>query len=176
MSRQCNCRNVCKISLWLVEHIINYSTPNFDRISNSIAIPLMEWRPGPAALLPFYERGEGQVANSSQTMEWVANQNAARWNNQILATVLPICYALAEILTLYESNKTCILSLHVLEHTGQFDPPMSLQFCLICGTSRHPDSWGNHWSGMLVAHAASARKAWKWGSKWRCMGTLHKID
>ena len=31
--RQCNCRGVCKISLWSVEHILNYSAPNFDRIS-----------------------------------------------------------------------------------------------------------------------------------------------
>ena len=41
MSRQCNCRDMCKILLRLVEHILNYSTPNFDRISNSIEIPLM---------------------------------------------------------------------------------------------------------------------------------------
>ena len=31
-SRQCsNCRDVCKISLCSVEHILNQSTPNFDR-------------------------------------------------------------------------------------------------------------------------------------------------
>ena len=33
-SRQSNCREVCKLSLWSVEHILNYSTPSFDRISN----------------------------------------------------------------------------------------------------------------------------------------------
>ena len=41
MSRHYNCRDVCKISLWLVENILNYSTPNFDRISNSIEIPFL---------------------------------------------------------------------------------------------------------------------------------------
>ena len=40
-SRQCNCRDVCKIPLWSVEHIINQSTPKFDRILNSIKIPFM---------------------------------------------------------------------------------------------------------------------------------------
>ena len=34
-------RQLCKISLWLVENILNYSTPNFDRISNSIEIPFV---------------------------------------------------------------------------------------------------------------------------------------
>ena len=44
-SRQCYCRDVCKISLWSVEQILNYSTPNFDRISNSIEIPLVGQAP-----------------------------------------------------------------------------------------------------------------------------------
>ena len=30
MSQQCNCRDVCKILLWSVEHILNQSTPNFE--------------------------------------------------------------------------------------------------------------------------------------------------
>ena len=45
-SRQCYCRDVCKISLWSVEQILNYSTPNFDQISNSIEIPLVGQAPG----------------------------------------------------------------------------------------------------------------------------------
>ena len=40
-TRQYNCRDVCKFSLRSSEHILNYSTPNFDRISNSIEIPLV---------------------------------------------------------------------------------------------------------------------------------------
>ena len=40
-SRQLHCRDVCKIPMWSLEHILNYSTPNFDRISNSIEIPLV---------------------------------------------------------------------------------------------------------------------------------------
>ena len=32
---------MCKISLWSIEHVLNYSTPNFDQISNSIEIPLV---------------------------------------------------------------------------------------------------------------------------------------
>ena len=40
-TRQCNCRDVCKISLWSVELFLNDSTPNFGRISNSIKIPLV---------------------------------------------------------------------------------------------------------------------------------------
>ena len=40
-SRQLHCRDVCKIQLWSVDHILYQSTPNFDRISNSIEIPLV---------------------------------------------------------------------------------------------------------------------------------------
>ena len=35
-SRQLHCRNVCKISSWSVEHILNQSTANFGRISKLI--------------------------------------------------------------------------------------------------------------------------------------------
>ena len=45
MSRQCNCRDVCKISLWSVEHISNKSTPNFYWFSNSIEILFVGWGP-----------------------------------------------------------------------------------------------------------------------------------
>ena len=45
-SRQCNCRDMCKILLWSVEQILNYSPPNFDQISNSIQIALVGWGPG----------------------------------------------------------------------------------------------------------------------------------
>ena len=38
-SRQCDCHNVCKNSLWSIDDGLNYSAPNFDRISNSIEIP-----------------------------------------------------------------------------------------------------------------------------------------
>ena len=44
-SRQLYCRDVWKISLWSVQHILNQSTPNFDRISNSIEIPLVGLAP-----------------------------------------------------------------------------------------------------------------------------------
>ena len=45
-SRQCHCRDVCKISLWSVEYIWNYSVLNFHRISNSIEICLVGRAPG----------------------------------------------------------------------------------------------------------------------------------
>ena len=45
-SRQCNCHDVCKISLWSVECIRNYSVLNFHRISNSIEICLVGQAPG----------------------------------------------------------------------------------------------------------------------------------
>ena len=35
-SRQCNCHDMCKILLWLIEHILNYSTQNCNWISHSI--------------------------------------------------------------------------------------------------------------------------------------------
>ena len=34
-----NCRDMCQISLWSVEHVFIYGMPNFDRILNSIEIP-----------------------------------------------------------------------------------------------------------------------------------------
>ena len=37
MSRQCNCHDMCKFCC----DRLNYSTPNFDQISNSIKIPLV---------------------------------------------------------------------------------------------------------------------------------------
>ena len=43
--KKCNCCDVYKISLWSVQHILNQGPPNFGRISNSIAIPLMERAP-----------------------------------------------------------------------------------------------------------------------------------
>ena len=45
-SRQCNCRDVSEISLWLVEYILNQSTANFGRISNLILISLVGRAPG----------------------------------------------------------------------------------------------------------------------------------
>ena len=45
-SRQCNCRDVCKISLWSVECILNQSPANFGRISTSIEISLVGQAPG----------------------------------------------------------------------------------------------------------------------------------
>ena len=35
-SQQLHCRDVCKISLWSVEYILNQGTPNLGQISNSI--------------------------------------------------------------------------------------------------------------------------------------------
>ena len=45
-SRQCNCCDVWKISLWWVEHILNQSTPNFDQIFSLIEMPIVGWVPG----------------------------------------------------------------------------------------------------------------------------------
>ena len=45
-SRQLYCRDVCKISSWLVEYILNYSTANFGRIPNSIEISFVGRAPG----------------------------------------------------------------------------------------------------------------------------------
>ena len=45
-SRQCNCRDVCKISLWSVESIFYQSMANFGRILNSIEILLVGRAPG----------------------------------------------------------------------------------------------------------------------------------
>ena len=45
-SPQCNCRDLCKISLWSVKHILNYSIPNFYQISNLIEISLVGQAPG----------------------------------------------------------------------------------------------------------------------------------
>ena len=46
-SRQYNWRDVCKVSLWSVENILNSCTQNFDRISDLIEIPLVGRGPGP---------------------------------------------------------------------------------------------------------------------------------
>ena len=40
-SRQLHCRDVCTISLWSVEYILNQSTTNFGRILNLIEILLV---------------------------------------------------------------------------------------------------------------------------------------
>ena len=45
-SRQLHCRDMCQISLWLVEHILNSNILNFDRISNSNEKALVERAPG----------------------------------------------------------------------------------------------------------------------------------
>ena len=45
-SRPKNCCDMCKISLWSVEHILNKSTTNCDWISNTIKIPLVGQAPG----------------------------------------------------------------------------------------------------------------------------------
>ena len=51
MSRQFHCCDVCKISLRSVWHILNYSTLNVDRISNSIEILLVGRGPGSPLVL-----------------------------------------------------------------------------------------------------------------------------
>ena len=43
----CFRRDVCKMSLWSVAHILNQSTANLGRISNSIEISLVGQAPGP---------------------------------------------------------------------------------------------------------------------------------
>ena len=42
MSRQCYCCDVYKILLWSIDHVLNQSIPNFDHISDSIEILLVE--------------------------------------------------------------------------------------------------------------------------------------
>ena len=45
MSQQCYCCDVCKISLWLAEYIMNKSITKFHSISNLIKISLVGQRP-----------------------------------------------------------------------------------------------------------------------------------
>ena len=45
-TKLCTHHDSIKILLRLVEHILKYSTPNYDRISNSIKISLVGWGPG----------------------------------------------------------------------------------------------------------------------------------
>ena len=45
-SKQLYCHGMCKISLSLVEHILNPSAAYFGQISNSIDIPLVGRAPG----------------------------------------------------------------------------------------------------------------------------------
>ena len=61
-SQQCNCHDSCKISLWLVEHVLNQSTSNSDRISNSIEIRSMGWAPGPQ---------QSQLFQYGKTLSWL---------------------------------------------------------------------------------------------------------
>ena len=59
-SRQWYCRDVWKFSLWPVEHVSNKSTANFDRMSNSIEIPLLVGRaPGLKDAVTQLERVKG---------------------------------------------------------------------------------------------------------------------
>ena len=44
-SWQLHCHDMCKISLWSVEYILNQGTANFGRISNSIEISFVGWAP-----------------------------------------------------------------------------------------------------------------------------------
>ena len=46
MSRQLHCRDMWKILLWSVEHILSQSTANFGRIQNFFEIPLVGQAPG----------------------------------------------------------------------------------------------------------------------------------
>ena len=75
-SRQYNCRDVCKISLCSVGNVLNWGTGNFDRISNSIEIPLTGRASGlPTDCLPGYSD------------YWVKQYNGirevgARWHSQ----------------------------------------------------------------------------------------------
>ena len=48
MSRQCDCRDMRKISMWSnpIKHVLNYSAPNFYRISNLIEKTSVGLRPG----------------------------------------------------------------------------------------------------------------------------------
>ena len=45
-TKLCTHHDSIKILLRLVEHVLKYSTPNYDRISNSIEISLVGWGPG----------------------------------------------------------------------------------------------------------------------------------
>ena len=64
-SRQCNCRDVCKISLWSVTYILNWSTQNIGRISNSIEISLVGRAPGSICSLQHVDGLVQERRNSS---------------------------------------------------------------------------------------------------------------
>ena len=68
-SRQLHYRDVCKISLWSVEYILNKSTAHFGRISNSIEISLVGRAPGHRfhQFITKYEIDLTWTANSSET-------------------------------------------------------------------------------------------------------------
>ena len=51
MSRQCYCRDMCKILLWSTEYVMNKSITKFHRISNSIEISLVGWPPATLSCL-----------------------------------------------------------------------------------------------------------------------------
>ena len=53
-SRQLHCRDVCKILLWSVVYILNWSIPNFDWILNAIEISLVGRAPDP--MLTYHHR------------------------------------------------------------------------------------------------------------------------
>ena len=65
-SRQLHCRDAYEIRLCPVEHILNKSTPNFDRISNSIELSLVGLAPG---LIFEYEADRMKAGNKLRLLE-----------------------------------------------------------------------------------------------------------
>ena len=81
-SRQLHCRDVCNISLWSVRYILNWSTPTFGRISNSIEISSVGRVPGTLScgqdsathLKIAHPHMKASGAQSLNEMQWLIRQ------------------------------------------------------------------------------------------------------
>ena len=66
-SRQCNCRDVCKISLWSAEYVMNKTITKFHWISNSIETSLVGRAPGHPGIIRFQNQ-KGQYIHAGKSM------------------------------------------------------------------------------------------------------------
>ena len=105
-SRQCNCRDMRKISLYLVKHILNYNTPNFYPIPNLIEMPLMGWAPGERTLL----RPSGRNYNIRINIYYLLVCNVFRFLVVVYFNQLKCCirgnfaYGLSQLETTLQPN------------------------------------------------------------------------
>ena len=75
--------DVCKKSLWSVEHVLNHSTPNFYQILNSIEMPLVGRGPGEAYMagwLIIIGPGNGMLPVSEYPLRYLLAQP---WHTQL---------------------------------------------------------------------------------------------